>query len=132
MRFKSVTIENCKSYSAEETVFFDPVFTILIGPNGGGKSNTLDALNIALRSQLLWSYNLNHGADRGVTWTDISRQELFGHITEYLDPNHDRPDDDVTVQLEIEVRDGDVANLTAVRDKRSALERALKGCPVVT
>src|SRR6266568_6271629 len=47
MRIESVKIENFRTFRGE-TILFD-AYTCLVGPNGGGKSTVLCALNIFFR-----------------------------------------------------------------------------------
>jgi len=46
MRISHLEITNVKSFQDKVDIEFDPQFNILIGPNGGGKSNFLDILLI--------------------------------------------------------------------------------------
>ncbi len=48
MKLRTVTIQNFRSFR-DETIHFDN-YTCLVGPNGGGKSNILTALNILFRN----------------------------------------------------------------------------------
>lgn len=48
MKLRTVTIQNFRSFR-NETIHFDN-YTCLVGPNGGGKSNVLTALNILFRN----------------------------------------------------------------------------------
>jgi putative ATP-dependent endonuclease of OLD family len=48
MKLESVRIQNFRSFK-DETIFFDN-YTCLVGPNGGGKSNVLTAMNVFFRN----------------------------------------------------------------------------------
>ena len=77
MRISSVTIENCKSYKFAEKLALEKDMTLLVGPNAGGKSNTLDILTIVLRKFFLHTYTISEGRDSGVLYQDIGRPNLF-------------------------------------------------------
>ncbi|MBD2066097.1 AAA family ATPase, partial [Leptolyngbya sp. FACHB-671] len=53
MKVSSLSIKNVKSFKDSTALLFDKKFNILVGPNGGGKSNLLDILNIVLRNFFL-------------------------------------------------------------------------------
>ena len=58
MKINSVQIGNCKSYREITEINFDNSFNVLVGPNGGGKSNTLDIITILIRNYFLPSYKV--------------------------------------------------------------------------
>lgn len=62
MRLVEATIENCRSYRLAETVRLNEESTILVGRNGGAKSNTLDILTISLRKFFLPTYSVSEGS----------------------------------------------------------------------
>lgn len=53
MIIKQIVIKNTLSFQDETTIDFDEKLNILIGPNGGGKSNLLDIILIAVRKYLM-------------------------------------------------------------------------------
>lgn len=58
MHVKSITLTNVKSFKDRVHVDFDSHFNLLIGPNGGGKSNLFDSISIVLRRYFLDSYTV--------------------------------------------------------------------------
>lgn len=61
MRLVRVEIENVRSFLDRQSLDINSNLSILIGPNGGGKTNLLDTIIWALRSQILrsWSRRFN-------------------------------------------------------------------------
>ena len=55
MLIKRVAIENVRSFLDRAELVLDGPLTIVIGPNGGGKTNLLDTVVIALRRYLFAS-----------------------------------------------------------------------------
>ncbi len=54
MKLVSLSIKNVKSFRENTTIHFDEKLNILIGSNGGGKSNLLDIVTITIRRFLLF------------------------------------------------------------------------------
>lgn len=52
MLIKKITIENVRSFLDRREMSFDGPISIIIGPNGGGKTNLLDVVNTMLRRYL--------------------------------------------------------------------------------
>lgn len=59
MLLRRIAIENVRSFLERQEVLFDGPITIIIGPNGGGKTNLLDTVVIMLRRYLLATRYLN-------------------------------------------------------------------------
>lgn len=118
MRITSLTISNFKSFRDRENIPLDDTFTVLVGPNGGGKSNTLDILNITLRRYFLPAYTINEGEDYGLRWRDIQRNEVFSDIRRFLDPHSETPTAPSTIELEVVVGASDERNLRVITERR--------------
>ncbi|HEN4771546.1 TPA: AAA family ATPase, partial [Legionella pneumophila] len=52
MRIKRLEVENVRSFLDKAELILDGKISIIIGPNGGGKTNLLDILVIMLRRYL--------------------------------------------------------------------------------
>lgn len=125
MKLRSLTIENCKSYKSLESFGPEDDITLLVGPNAGGKSNTMDILSVVLRKFFLESYTINEGQDAGVLFQDISRENLFHPISSFLDKNLDRETDPLQIEIVLEVGSTDVDNVRTILEHREAFTRAL-------
>src|SRR5690606_17484876 len=55
MKIRNFTIQNVRSFMEAQTLSLDGEISILIGPNGGGKTNLLDAVVVFLRRHLFAS-----------------------------------------------------------------------------
>ncbi len=58
MIIKSLSIQNIKSIGNKINLHFEDGINILIGPNGGGKSNIMDILNIVLNTYFIFHCQL--------------------------------------------------------------------------
>lgn len=126
MQVNSLTISNCKSFKESESVSLDKEFTILVGPNSGGKSNTLDIPTITLRHFFLPAYIIGEGEDAGISWRDIRRQELFSDIRRFLDPHVEKEDEEVRIELMLSVGASDLHNLQTILENRGKFESIIR------
>ncbi len=126
MHVKSVKIDNCKSYKEAEVVRLDPQFSIFVGPNGGGKSNTLDIITVALRRFFLPAYLIEVSEEHGSYLRRIRRENKFAQVRQFLDPNSSRIKDPVTIEVCLTASAADEANIKSILDQRGELAEALK------
>jgi putative ATP-dependent endonuclease of OLD family len=126
MRVAGIKIENCKSYKEPAEIALDGAFNILVGPNGGGKSNTLDILTITLRHFFLKEYVIHNREQNFAFFRDIDATESFPNIRRSLEPHLDRPSDPVRIVISLVVGESDVANLRALKEHADDFRAALK------
>ncbi len=79
MFLRRVAIQNVKSFLEKTELILDGQLTIIIGPNGGGKTNLLDTIMFILRRYIFVSKEMTHAstpeqANRYVIREDQSRQ----------------------------------------------------------
>lgn len=60
MKLRRIALENVRSFLDRAELLLDSDMSIIIGPNGGGKTNLLDATNIALRRYLIATLYARH------------------------------------------------------------------------
>ena len=77
MKIKSLTIKNVKSFKEETEIIFDEQFNILIGPNGGGKSNLLDIIAIVIRNFFIKGYSTEESSDEKGFFKNIRQHTPF-------------------------------------------------------
>ena len=63
MKLKRLKVKNVKSFRNETEFNFHNDFNILIGTNGGGKSNLLDIISMGLKYFLFNGYTYNENID---------------------------------------------------------------------
>jgi predicted ATP-dependent endonuclease of OLD family len=124
MLLRKVAVENVRSFLERAELSLDGPTTIVIGPNGGGKTNLLDTIVIALRRYLFASMYAVHrptpdNQDRyEFTHNDILNNMIFEKHSAALD----RPQ---LIDIEIEVTPRDVENMVSMkRDADQLIELA--------
>ncbi len=82
MKIEKLLVRNVTSYKDETEFLIDPRLNILIGPNGGGKSNAQRILGVVITQFLFHQYDFRKkGPQSSITpiqaWnTDQLQQEL--------------------------------------------------------
>lgn len=65
MELRKIKLKNVRSFLEEQTFELAEEISIIIGPNGGGKTNRLDTAVLALRIYLLKSWIPRHSPVEG-------------------------------------------------------------------
>jgi predicted ATP-binding protein involved in virulence len=60
MKIRRIKIENARSFLEPEELLLDGDISIVIGPNGGGKTNLLDIAALVIRRFILTSWIRRH------------------------------------------------------------------------
>lgn len=121
MRLRRVLIENVRSFLEPAELRLEGDISIIIGPNGGGKTNLLDTTTTVLRKHLLSSITPRSSP----TPDNPERQEFVANdIIEStpLDRHSQGKERQQLVELELEVTSRDIENMVSI--KASALDVA--------
>jgi putative ATP-dependent endonuclease of OLD family len=120
MKLRKVTIENIRSFRQPAELVVDGDLSILIGPNGGGKTNLLDAITVGLRRHILPS-----AATQLMPAPDAApRHQFVGNDTVAavtLEPHYKGKDAPQKLVFELEVTDSDMSNMVAMHDSSKTL-----------
>jgi putative ATP-dependent endonuclease of the OLD family len=121
MLVRSLTVENVRSFLTPATLEMDGQISILIGPNGGGKTNLLDILVIALRRYLFASHYPAHVP----TPEQPERYEMRHNdvLNQMNFERHSRSEPTRTqlVEIELEITERDVASMHSMRNDANRL-----------
>ena len=124
MKLRKIKLKNVRSFLEEQTFELAEEVSIIIGPNGGGKTNLLDTAVLALRIHLLKSWIPRHSPIDG-------QQERFewihndGFSANLLERHSAAATDDQRIDLTVEVTKTDVESMElAKKDANSLQERA--------
>ena len=111
MKIRKLTIKNVTSYNEETAFEFDSRLNILIGPNGGGKSNLQKILAITLSTFFLHQYDFTQ-EDGKNTIKQVNRWDRRA-LRESLDRFLGCSDDQV-IGLEIFPEEHDARNIVTI------------------
>lgn len=115
MHLRRISLENVRSFRERADLYCDGPMTILIGPNGGGKTNLLDSAVIMLRRHLFASMYAVH-----VPRPDNQDRYEFRHndaLNSLVLEKHSRAQDaPQTLEVEVEVTSKDLEAMRTLKD----------------
>lgn len=123
MKLRRVLVENVRSFLEPAELLLDGDISIIIGPNGGGKTNLLDTTTTILRRHLLSSIIPRKSA----TQDNPDRHEFVANDmldNTPLEPHSQGKGRQQVVELELEVTNRDIENMASM--KASAHDVAAK------
>lgn len=119
MKIRRICIENVRSFLDRQEMQIPGDISIIIGPNGGGKTNLLDTTVLALRLFLLKSWTPRHNPTQD--WQD--RYDWVNNDViniSLLERNSSGANLRQVIELDIEITRSDIDNI--IRTKNEALE----------
>jgi putative ATP-dependent endonuclease of OLD family len=122
MKLRRALIENVRSFLDPAELLLEGDISIIIGPNGGGKTNLLDTVTTVLRKHLLSSITFR----KSPTAETQDRYELVGNDMLNNTPleRHSRgPTQQQLVEIEVEVTQRDIENISSMRDSAEEIAR---------
>lgn len=127
MKLKQIQIKNVKSFREEVSFIPHEQFNVLIGSNGGGKSNLMEILHVSLRHFLVWAYRLqSEQADEGVRWILARNHDPFGAIGQLL-AKYTGDSSESVILLQLEVTESDVNNISRISSQIIQIKQLLSG-----
>src|SRR6266852_6203624 len=114
MLLQRIAIENTRSFLDRTELVLDGNISILIGPNGGGKTNLLDVIVIMLRRYLFASMYAVHSPT--TNWQNryqFQQNDVLNNMS--LEPHNQAQSKPQRVEIEVEVTDRDVANIKSIK-----------------
>lgn len=116
MLIRKANIENVRSFLDRREMVFDGQISIIIGPNGGGKTNLLDTIYTMLRRYLFATRYLASVNDGSL----LNKYELRynDQLNQMTFERHSRgADRDQIVEIEVEVSASDIANMRDIKSE---------------
>ncbi|MCP3407464.1 AAA family ATPase [Bradyrhizobium sp. CCGB01] len=118
-----MSIENVRSFLDRREISFDGNISILIGPNGGGKTNLLDTLVGMLRRHVS---NAPHYAPSPTAEEPNRWERRFNdNLNQLTFEKHSKAlQQEQTVELELEISTQDIENMHAIQANAPTFEGA--------
>lgn len=125
MLLRRVTLQNVRSFLDEAELRIEGNISIIIGPNGGGKTNLLDAVAIILRKHIFASMYARHNptpdqpdrhqfqANEALNSLQLERHSAGADIRQHI-------------SVELEVTERDLENMSAIKGSGDFLEETFK------
>lgn len=113
MRLREIQVENVRSFLQPAILQIDSNICILIGPNGGGKTNLLDIATTTLRVYLLNSWVYRRISDGGINLDEFIPNDQVNPT--YLERHHQGKSRRQRVTLIVEVTESDIKNIAAIQ-----------------
>ena len=121
MKIRSLTVKNVMSYKSATTFSLDKKLNILIGPNGGGKSNIQRILVVLLTKFFLpqWSFQRPNTDRSAITMADTWE---VSSIAKVLD-KYIGEDSDQEISVVLEVEQSDIDNMRLITANLDELKK---------
>lgn len=122
MLVRRVTIENVRSFLDQAELLLDGSMTIVIGPNGGGKTNLLDTIVIILRRYLFASMYAAHApTPESPNRHEFRENDVLNNMV--LERHTAGAGRDQIVEVEVEVTSKDLGNMKSMQDDAEQLTK---------
>jgi predicted ATP-binding protein involved in virulence len=111
MKIDKLSIVNVTSYKTRTEFVFDPRINILIGPNGGGKSNLQKILALVLSKYFILQYDFRYSdEERKIEPIDLwNRRTLERNLERFLgDPG------DQEIEIVLTAEQSDIDNIKTI------------------
>lgn len=125
MKLRRVAIQNVRSFLERQEFFVPGDISIIIGPNGGGKTNLLDTAVLAMRVHLLRSWIPRHNPT--ADWQDrydwAANDALQANLLERHSDGISLPQ---IIELDVELTVRDVENIEKAKAQAAELGEKAK------
>jgi putative ATP-dependent endonuclease of OLD family len=115
MKLRRVLVENVRSFLDPAELLMDGDISIIIGPNGGGKTNLLDTATTAIRKYLLTSWApIKNPTPEIPDRYEFRSNETIAAVK--LETHSQGKGREQKIEIEVEVTARDIENILAMRD----------------
>lgn len=123
MQLRRISLENVRSFLDKQELFLDGQISIIIGPNGGGKTNLLDSIVISLRRYLQSpTYFAPEPTLEKPHRHVLRHNDILANML--LDKHSSATNRSQIIEVDLEVTKSDIENLILIKnDKQEFLPR---------
>lgn len=115
MLLRRIAVENVRSFLEHTELAVDGSISILIGPNGGGKTNLLDVIVIMLRRYLFASmYAVHTPIPENPERHEFRENDILNNMS--LERHNQAKDKPQVIEIEVEATTRDIENMQAMRN----------------
>ncbi len=125
MKLKQLSVTNVRSFGERRTVHFHDDFTILIGPNAGGKSNLLDIITVAVRKFFLRPWGLARNEDSSGPYLTFTSADPFENVAVEL-AKFDGANGPSIIEFERTISAEDIASIQSVTNRLDRFRKNAK------
>jgi ATPase subunit of ABC transporter with duplicated ATPase domains len=120
LKLRRIRIENVRSFLKPAELLIDGDISIIIGPNGGGKTNLLDTITTTLRRHLLTSWvPVKSPTPDFPNRFQFMVNDAFNSNT--LEPHSQGSGQQQIIEMDLEVTTRDLENMVRMRDSANEL-----------
>lgn len=125
MKLRRIGIQNVRSFLDHQELRLDGDISIIIGPNGGGKTNLLDTAVLALRVFLLKSWVPRHSpiADWQDRYEWVNNDALSAGL---LERHNTAASQDQCIELDLEITQSDIHSIALAKAEATKLQEQIK------
>ena len=120
MKLRSIKIENVRSFLEPQTLVVDGQIAILVGPNGGGKTNLLDTILLGIKRYLMPPKYLLHQPQPQdqYYYRILSNDQLNGTYIDHYTGHEKSPQ---IIVIEFEMTNNDIVNMLQMKTDSSSI-----------
>lgn len=122
MLIRKIVVENVRSFLERQELSFDGKISIIIGPNGGGKTNLLDTVTTMLRRYLLATKYLEaHDQGDGISRWYLRDNQGLNSLG--FEPHTHGTGQPQLVEITVEISASDIENMLLLRGDIEDIKR---------
>jgi AAA15 family ATPase/GTPase len=123
MKLRKITVTNVRSFLNTTEFSLEGDISIIIGPNGGGKTNLLDSVITVIKRHIMppWKSQSPGGNEKRLQFSAHQNLDALK-----LEKHTHAPTADQIILVEVEVSEQDIENILAIKNEIDSIEKYCK------